>query len=322
MKLRGEKFTNVVANFGENFWNSTSCCETEYIENVLFGVKSALKAEFADYLFIIYADSCIAKDDMHNFISSNHKVKKIVILYFSDEKATIPHMLIQAGVYAIFKNYMPADVPHNNLFHFPLGYLKTTRHFSIVDINKRKINVFFSGALHGTRLKFFKNFTVIKFLPMRYWLSVFHHFKKLIPHNYDLFYPSSYIRFNKNGFRSGMSPQLYSEILYNTKIALCPRGILSAETFRHFEAMRAGCVIISEQLPQTFFYKDSPIIFIDDWKQANVIIKKLLASPENLFNIHQKTLAWWQEVCSEQAVASYIVKKLRQLEAVSMNSAS
>ncbi|GGF20478.1 glycosyltransferase family 47 protein [Hymenobacter cavernae] len=313
MKLRGEEFTNVVANFDEDFWNGTVCCETEYFEKVLFYLKDNLGKSFVDYLFVLYADSWIDKNNMYDFIAAKKEARKIVVLYFSDENSTIPHALMKSGVYAVFKNYMPTELPYPNLFHLPLGYLKTTQQHPITEINQRKINVFFSGALHGTRLKFFKNFTLIKFLPMRYWLSVFHHFKKLVPHTYDSFYPSSYIRFNKYGFRSGMTPALYSEILYNTKIALCPRGILSAETFRHFEAMRAGCIIISEQLPHTFFYQDSPMIFIDDWKQSDVIIKELLSNPSKLADIHQRMLRWWKNVCSEQAIANYIIAKLRHL---------
>jgi len=322
MKLRGEELTNVVANFDEDFWNDAACCETEYFENVLFCIKSALQSAFGDYIFVLYADSRIVENSMYDFIADNSKIKKVVVLYFSDEKSTIPHSLMQTGVYAVFKNYMPTELLYGNLFHLPLGYLKTTKHFPVVDINKRKINVFFSGALHGTRLKFFKNFTVIRFLPMRYWLSVFHYFKKLVSHTYDSFYPSSYIRFNKHGFRSGMSPQLYSEMLYDSKIALCPKGILSAETFRHFEAMRAGCVIISEQLPQTFFYQGSPMLSIDDWSQVDSIIKDLLRSPEKLAGIHRRTLVWWEEVCSERAVAGYIVAKLRQLAATGFKPAT
>mgnify|MGYP001628136024 FL=1 len=86
------------------------------------------------------------------------------------------------------------------------------------------------------------------------------------------------------------------------------------ECFRHFEAMRAGCVIISEPLPDTPFYKDSPLIQIKDWNEGCKVVEDLLNDESKLEEIHRKTLSWWKEKCSEQATAQYIIENIEKLE--------
>ncbi len=55
----------------------------------------------------------------------------------------------------------------------------------------------------------------------------------------------------------------YTEIMADTKIALAPRGS-SVETYRFFEAMRQGCVVICDRLPPHWFYVGCPAIQIED----------------------------------------------------------
>jgi hypothetical protein len=101
----------------------------------------------------------------------------------------------------------------------------------------------------------------------------------------------------------------YTEIMADTKIALAPRGS-SVETYRFFEAMRQGCVVICDRLPPHWFYADSPAIQIDDWASLEAEVKALSADPERLAELHRKSLAWWDEKLSERAVARMIAKSL------------
>jgi hypothetical protein len=55
----------------------------------------------------------------------------------------------------------------------------------------------------------------------------------------------------------------YTEIMADTRIALAPRGS-SVETYRFFEAMRQGCVVICDRLPPHWFYAGCPAVQIDD----------------------------------------------------------
>ncbi len=104
----------------------------------------------------------------------------------------------------------------------------------------------------------------------------------------------------------------YSEALMNTKICLVPRGT-SPETFRFFEGLRQGCVLITEQLPDRWFYNEAPIIQINSWRELHSIVPSLLDDQERLEYLHEASLQWWNEVCSEEAVAKYISKRISRL---------
>ena len=101
----------------------------------------------------------------------------------------------------------------------------------------------------------------------------------------------------------------YSEIMADTKICLAPRGS-SVETYRFFEGMRQGCVVICDRLPPHWFYRGCPAIQIDDWGNLEAEVKTLTAEPQRLAELHRKTLAWWRTQLSEAAVGNLIAKCL------------
>lgn len=95
----------------------------------------------------------------------------------------------------------------------------------------------------------------------------------------------------------------YSNIMADTKICLAPRGS-SAETYRFFEALRHGCIVICDRLPPHWFYDGCPAVQIDDWRDLEASVRPLIADPEHLFALHRESLAWWESKCSERAVAA------------------
>ena len=111
---------------------------------------------------------------------------------------------------------------------------------------------------------------------------------------------------------TSLNPQIYSERLMNTKISLCPRGNFP-ETFRLFESARAGCVIVSEPLPPVWYFEDFPAQIVSDWSEAPDMVVDLLRSPELLQSLHERTLAWWDKVAGEAALARFIAKQLERL---------
>lgn len=102
----------------------------------------------------------------------------------------------------------------------------------------------------------------------------------------------------------------YSENMMNTKICLVPRGA-SVETFRYFEALRYGCVVVAEAQPPFWFYQNSPAIHLTSWRQLEPVLTQLLQDPVQLQQKHQASLDWWQQVCSETAVAAYMATRIR-----------
>ena len=107
----------------------------------------------------------------------------------------------------------------------------------------------------------------------------------------------------------------YTEIMADTKIALAPRGS-SIQTSRYYEAMRQGCVVISDRLPPHWFYAGSPAIELDDWSNLEAVVRALAADPERLADLHRQSLAWWDEKLSERSVAQVIAKCLEGQDAL------
>jgi hypothetical protein len=95
-------------------------------------------------------------------------------------------------------------------------------------------------------------------------------------------------------------------MLHSSKVALCPGGWKSNETFRLFEAMRAGCVIVTSVLPDVRLYRDAPLIQVSDWTKLESCVDDLIETPSRLAELQDATCAWWRDVCSEQAYAAYI----------------
>ena len=101
----------------------------------------------------------------------------------------------------------------------------------------------------------------------------------------------------------------FSEAMMQTKVCVVPRGA-SFETFRYFEALRYGCVVIAEALPRRWFYDGSPAITIARWSQLESVLLPLLRDRERLQCVSAASLAWWSNVCSEVAVGTYMADRL------------
>jgi hypothetical protein len=101
----------------------------------------------------------------------------------------------------------------------------------------------------------------------------------------------------------------YPEAMMNTKICIVPRGT-SFETTRLFEAMRYGCIVITEALPSRWYLDGAPIIQIRDWDELEKVLKNLHEKPQLIQELHQESLKWWESKCSEAIVGGYFANNL------------
>jgi len=108
-----------------------------------------------------------------------------------------------------------------------------------------------------------------------------------------------------------MSPDDYMKEMANSKICLAPRGT-SFETFRHYEAACVGCVVVSDRLPATWFYRNIPFVFVKDWRNLDELLDRLLRDPSNLKRLHEETLRWWKSRLSPAALAEFAIDVLRK----------
>jgi hypothetical protein len=287
--------------------------ESLFVQKIFENLDKFWNGEFSNFEFYIYSSHKEKKEPLSSLKESS---KNKVLIYLSDETGEIPEDL-SPHYFAIFKSYI-GDKPtlSKNIFPFPLGYVKGVPKLKIKAPSERAINVFFRGNINDNRIDFYRSFSKFKhFLPnSSTWRGVTYRKVLLrLGNDFSDFFPNSIVIFN-NSFKSGFSLDKYGEILSESKIVLCPKGFDRTECFRHFEAMRAGCVLISEKLPNIEFYKGSPILEVDNWKEGINLAKSLINDPLRIKQIHEDTINWWENKCSEHASANYIMNKIKSLE--------
>lgn len=186
---------------------------------------------------------------------------------------------------------------HARVETVPLGYLDP-RSEPLVPLAKRSIDIFFSG--HIPQRSRYAGLRALVAMPKevsrRELVRVLETPELRDRYSIDLRLTGDFAS-SAFGFDDS-----YLLSLAMSKIALCPTGN-SVETYRLFEAMRAGCVIISEPLPKHWFYRGSPIITVASWRELPSVLSDLFADPAGMQVIGERTFAWWRDVCSESAVA-------------------
>lgn len=286
--------------------------ESLYVEKIIKNLIVLMGDEFDEYEFIIFSNHRLdLLPKTRNYITTKRKV----LIYLSDEYSRDPHVYADK-YYVVFKAYLRDIHAKANVFPFGIGYVKDVPFFPGGPINDRKYNLFFRGNLNKNRIDFYRNFSKFKFfLPSQSTLNQPRYLKFLtkLKSDFSDFFRDSIVMFNSS-FKSGFSPKEYGEIISSSKIVLCPKGFDMTECFRHYEAMRSGCVVISERLPNNEFYLDSPIIQIDDWEEGLEIAIRLLLDHDELQRLQKETTRWWEERCSEEAMAKFLVNKIRSLD--------
>jgi hypothetical protein len=102
----------------------------------------------------------------------------------------------------------------------------------------------------------------------------------------------------------------YAHALADSRIVLCPRGS-ALDTYRYFEALRAGCIPVYEALPRRDYYDGAPGIRIRDWRDLTAVIAALVADKQALHRHHQESLAWYERWAAPPAMAARIARRLR-----------
>lgn len=106
-----------------------------------------------------------------------------------------------------------------------------------------------------------------------------------------------------------IGPGEYSQFLLDTKISVCPRGNFF-ETYRILESARAGCVIITDARPERWYFAPDSVVVIDDWRDVWDVAMPLLRDDERMEDFGRRSLAWWRDSLSEDAVARFVIERL------------
>jgi hypothetical protein len=97
----------------------------------------------------------------------------------------------------------------------------------------------------------------------------------------------------------------YSTLMASTKVALCPRGS-GWDTYRWWEAMASGCVVVAEKQRSADYYRDSPAVVVDGWTRLSGVLRSLFSDPAGLRERAEASLRFWHAQGAPPAVARRI----------------
>jgi hypothetical protein len=243
----------------------------------------------------------------------------VVLIWLSDEESSIPPKHFSKCFRLILKSYWPWQEGVRNILPFPLCGASEVVEASPIPWTQRRLEIFFTGNLNANRVDFFRQFSRLRNLPpwdlQYYWQRrIYWELLRRYPfpmrRDFSDAFPNSRITFT-HAFKAGMPAAPYAQTLASSKIALCPPGFTSAETIRHFEAMRLGCVIVSAPLPSNPFYAESPIVVLKNWRLLGRCLSGLLReNGKGLQGRAEATLQWWQSRASPKAMAKLVSRRL------------
>lgn len=226
--------------------------------------------------------------------------------------------LLSAAVHFLqrAKGYVSGDRRKPLIYGIPVGYAKQIA-LPTKAIGDRTIDIFFDGSVVHK---------VYPFFSLKRWLGN----PKLIARQTMLDfasqlkekYPNINVELTKTtGFHdTTVDDSLrFSQNMMNAKICLVPRGT-TFETCRLYEAIRYGCIVISEVLPSQWYLDQIPAFQLNDWSELESIAIPLLEDKELVQRKHQEALDWWEKTCSETAIGEFIVTKINAFHAHGVSS--
>ena len=265
-----------------------SVCEWNYINGIIENLS-----EMSDS-YLMHVVSVTPEWDYRSDVELSLD-KRNIILALRDEYMTdcVLDEWKNRDDVLVFKSYLMPGQEEKNVYPLPLGF--NNKHKKLVNrpIKDRSMDVFFSGQ-------------IISKLRKESMTPVIDFFAGLPAEKR----PKIDINVT-TGFNTGHSSEVYSTHMHNAKIVVCPSGNASTETFRHYESMRSGSIVVSPKLPDNEIYKNNYICQVDDWNNdIGPVILDLLSDLDMLQLIQDKQQADYRERYSTKAVANFILSKL------------
>ncbi len=197
--------------------------------------------------------------DVNELNKKISNLKRCILICTSDEEnkldlSKIKHDNIQ--IYATYVHKTDADVKW-----LPIGY---TPHSKTKGWLEKDIDVLFAGQVnHDSRKKMIRAISDIPTVEL------------------DI----------SRGFSQGLEPKDYTQKMQRAKVVPAPRGNISPDSFRLYEALEHGAAPVAEN--REFFdvlFKDYPFPVITDYKQWRGYVEDALKG----FPVIQNTsTAWW-----------------------------
>jgi len=235
----------------------------------------------------------------------NHEMPKEtkypkILISTSDEAHNVPDQTQDDSYVHIFKQYAPMGTPTdqtsvkniNRVSPLPLGCLEGFASQDI-PITKRTRDWSWMGQ--------FDPYTRVNFRQAVDRL----HGERPNYNSHVLWY---------EGWNNGDAIDSYCDVMNDTKIALVPIGSGSKESFRFFEAMCAGCIVINVGMPQTPMYNAAPAFPMDaGWAELTRTVDFILGREEEVLEYHSNAAKlWYEHFCSPERLAEYMFKRIEK----------
>lgn len=241
-----------------------------------------------DYSFIIQV--------WNHEIPQDTKYGKILIST-SDESHQIPSQKNDSSFVHIFKQYVPMEDANNpsatqtinKVTPIPLCHLEGVKDLGI-PILEREYDWSWMGQYDPYRRVDFK-------------IAVDNLCQNTNLTNKVLWY---------EGWNNGTSIESYSSIVNKTKVMFVPRGSGSLESFRFFEAMMCGCLVVTVTQPEIDFYNVAPCIKIQSWNNLSELITNMLQREEGIQFLSYQAKNWYSYYCSPQGLADYMYRSAKR----------
>jgi hypothetical protein len=229
------------------------------------------------------------------------------VLAFEYARDWYKHIQARSAMNGAHRDW-PAPVRANPFtIQIPLGYHSQTE-LPQVPMAERTLDTFFAGDVKA----------VLSKSDYRYWTSISKNvartqlwrvlidLQKRGVWNIDLNnLDSTQNRSHASSFNS------YSQKMMNSRICVSPRGTL-ADTYRSFEGLRAGCLVVGQPVQRGSFLANAPILLLNHWSELERILKKYARNIPLLEAAREKSLAYWNEYLRPERIAESLVLSLNR----------
>jgi len=192
------------------------------------------------------------------------------------------------------------------MYAIPVGYCSADE-LPITPIRERTVDAFFAGSVENEPLPRFSHRRALrspKTIARRDMVAGAEAARAA--------HPELDVRLHLTAdFQAGMAADhtSYAQALMASKVSLVPRGT-GFDTFRFYESIRFGCVVVADGLPPRWYYDGAPIVLVEDWRELGDVLSDLVRDEARLTALHEASLRWWEERCSEAALGRFLARTL------------
>ena len=195
------------------------------------------------------------------------KYEKVLVIITSDEQNVFNTSRLSHKDMIIYSHFPTKKKNFNIDKWIPLGYTPWCREYNKeIGNTEKSIDWFFAGQItHKSRRKLIEQ------------LRNLNKIGELL---------------ETEGFAQGMDHLEFTKKMNMAKVIPCPRGAVSFESFRMYEALEAGCIPVPEDLEMmNMLFPNSPLTVLDSWDNVNDYISNF---SERYPELNNKVFAWWQ----------------------------